>query len=175
MPLSFQSLDLSIGPVAVAQQASTPAAVTPGSIASNDSLLIELNRIFLADAGQKRKNKRWNNTMATVAQNRALDMANRKYFGHKTPDGFFANKLVRDAGYPLAKWYPANDNQIESIAAGYVTAQETYTGWMNSPHHKTHLLGNLGFFAEQIDYAFGHATVATSPYVHYWVFLSARS
>ncbi len=114
-------------------------------------------------------------TLAQVARERALDMGTRNYFSHTNPDGYGPNYLVRQAGYALPTWYgTANDaNNIESIAAGYTTASATWAGWLNSAGHRTHVLAEDTFWADQTNYGIGYAYVANSTYKHYWVFISA--
>src|SRR5688572_25772004 len=44
---------------------------------------------------------RWNDTLARVAESKALDMAKRNYFNHVSPDGLGINYLVHQSGYSL--------------------------------------------------------------------------
>ncbi len=44
---------------------------------------------------------RWNETLAKVAEARALDMARRNYFDHTDPDGYGPNYHIHHAGYSL--------------------------------------------------------------------------
>ena len=44
---------------------------------------------------------------------------------------------------------------------------------MGSPDHKKHLLGEIGFFAEQTSYGIGFYESAGSPYRYYWVVITA--
>lgn len=114
--------------------------------------------------------------LAQVARARAQDMADRAYFGHTNPDGFGPNYLVRQAGYPLPGWYgnAPDSNNIESIAAGKATAADTWNQWMGSAGHRTHLLGQHPFWAEQIEYGIGYVAKPGSPYTHYWVAITAK-
>lgn len=112
--------------------------------------------------------------LAQVARERAEDMRDRAYFSHTNPDGYGPNYLVRQAGYPLPDFY-GNDpaaNNIESIAGGYPTAADAFQGWMDSPGHRAHILGEHAFYAEQIEYGIGYA--AGGPFGHYWVVITAR-
>ena len=43
----------------------------------------------------------WNDILARVAEEKALDMATRNYFGHVTPDGLGMNIKMHEAGYAL--------------------------------------------------------------------------
>ncbi|MBL8046082.1 MAG: hypothetical protein JNL09_06050 [Anaerolineales bacterium] len=125
---------------------------------------------------QQRPTLNCDHILEKVARERAQDMGVRAYFNHVNPDGLGPNYLVEQAGYILPNWYSQalNANNIESIAAGYGTAETAWTGWMNSSGHATHLLGLNSFWAEQIDYGIGYVYVPGSPYGHYWVVITAK-
>lgn len=125
---------------------------------------------------QQRPSMMCDTTLAQVARERAEDMAQRDYFSHVNPDGFGPNYLVTQAGYVLPAYYdPApTGNNIESIAAGYGSAEAAWQGWMQSSPHRMHLLGLSTFFAEQVEYGIGYAYDPASPYGHYWVVITAR-
>jgi len=110
-----------------------------------------------------------------VARARAKDMAVRNYFGHVNPDGVAANYLLRQAGYQLPAWWGTvpTDNYVESIAAGYASPADTWNAWMNSPPHKTHLLGQNSFFASETHYGVGYYYDSNSTYKYYWVVITA--
>jgi uncharacterized protein YkwD len=136
----------------------------------------QLATIMKQDANQQRASLTCNRFLAQVAHERALDMAQRGYFSHTTPEGYGPNYLVRVAGYVLPSYYGVenNANNIESIAAGNSTAGATWQQWMGSSPHRTHLLGLLQFFAEQIEYGVGYAYNPNSPYRYYWVVITAK-
>ena len=110
-----------------------------------------------------------------VARARAKDMAVRNYFDHVNPDGVAANYLLRQAGYQLPAWWGTDPtaNYVESIAAGYASASDTWTQWMNSPPHKEHLLGQNSFFATETHYGVGYYYDPNSAYQYYWVVITA--
>jgi uncharacterized protein YkwD len=110
-----------------------------------------------------------------VARARAQDMAVRNYFSHVNPDGVAANYLLRQAGYVLPSWWGTDPsaNYVESIAAGYSDPSDTWTAWMNSPDHKTHLLGQNSFYASETHYGVGYYYDANSTYGYYWVVITA--
>lgn len=136
----------------------------------------QLSALLTDAAGQKRKSLSPNLILAKVARERAMDMARRGYFDHVNPDGEGPNHLATVAGYQLAAIYgrARNGNNIESIGAGAATAQEAWELWMNSPGHKTHLLGLESFYQDQTEYGVGYAADPESPYRHYWVVLIAK-
>lgn len=132
-------------------------------------------RILKADARQRRAGITCNPVLLRIARARARDMAERGYFSHTNPDGDGPNILLLRAGYALPSWWGnrRDANNIESISAGRATAAAAYQGWMNSPGHRRHVLGEIPFYAGQTVVAIGHYYAAGSTYRHYWVFLSA--
>jgi hypothetical protein len=135
----------------------------------------ELANRVIGDAGQARAFVTIDATLSAVARAKAMDMAKREYFSHTDPDGHGANYLVRKAGYALPSNYStANDgNNIESLAAGYVTVSDVWQGWMGSSSHKTHILGLTSFFASQTSLGVGYYQDSESPYRYYWVIITA--
>ena len=127
------------------------------------------------DADQQRPSMQLDPILARIARERAADLAARNYFAHVNPDGVGPNALVREAGYVLPAWWGTvvADNYIESIAAGRNTAAATWTDWMNSPSHRTHILATDAFYQNQTSYGVGYAYSANSTYRHYWVILTA--
>jgi uncharacterized protein YkwD len=101
---------------------------------------------------------KWDATLTKVAEAKALDMANRDYFDHVTPEGRGINVLIHEAGYELpADWVKdKKQNFFESICAGTGTAAATLRvlitdkGLEGAPHRK-HLLGTTDFYAECTD------------------------
>jgi uncharacterized protein YkwD len=53
----------------------------------------------------------------------------------------------------------------------YTTAAEVWEAWKNSPAHRTHVLGEDRFFADEVDYGMGYAENSTSKY---WVIITAH-
>ncbi len=97
---------------------------------------------------EPRPSLNWNDILAQVARNKALDMANRNYFSHINPEGEGINILISRAGYPLKKEWFADKamNTFESIASGYETGIEVIKGLIldkrvPSLGHRNHLLG----------------------------------
>lgn len=135
-----------------------------------------LAKLIQSYSKQQRSKLVYNPILATVARQRAKDMATRKYFSHTTPDGIGPNYFVEKAGYKLPNFYnkKKNGNNIESIAAGNDTAQKTFDQWLKSPGHRRHMLGETGFYREQTDFGIGYYASPSSPYRHYWVLLSGK-
>ncbi|HEU5010932.1 MAG TPA: CAP domain-containing protein [Roseiflexaceae bacterium] len=134
----------------------------------------QLATLLINDPDQHHTSLTCHPILAQVARERAQDMVNRHYFSHTNPDGHGANYLVVQAGYVLPGMYSSapDGNNIESIAAGYPAASATWTGWMNSPGHRAHLLGETQFYAEQREYGIGYAS--GGDYHYYWVVIIAK-
>ena len=128
------------------------------------------------DPGQRRDRARMHADpiLTAVARARAEDMAKRRYFSHVNPDGIGPNWLVRSAGYTLPpSWAGRSSNFIESIGAGYATAEAAWEGWMNSPSHRTHLLASSSFYRDQVNFGIGSYSDPSSPFRRYWVIITA--
>ena len=149
------------------------AAGTPYTPNQQEQIIAQLMKTA---PDQQRAELHYNEILSKVARQRAQDMAQRCYVAHVNPDGQGPNLLVSQAGYPLPSFYQqvTDANKIESIAAGQTTPEQAWATWLNSPHHRTHVLGLDPFFAAQTDYGIGYAYKADSPYVHYWVVLTAQ-
>jgi uncharacterized protein YkwD len=129
-----------------------------------------------SDRGQRRdrSHMRLDPILTSVARARAEDMATRRYFSHVNPDGIGPNFLVRSAGYALPPtWAGRSSNFIESIGAGYASAEQAWEGWMNSPSHRTHLLASSSFYRDQTNFGIGSYTDPSSPFRRYWVIITA--
>lgn len=61
----------------------------------------------------------WDDTLASLAQQKADDMARRNYFGHVDKKGKGMNYYLWQANYPLPSYFSkdARANNVESIAA----------------------------------------------------------
>jgi hypothetical protein len=69
---------------------------------------------------------RWNDTLARVAEAKALDMARRNYAGHTDPDGYGINYYIQQSGYALnSSWteHPG-DHFFESLPVGSANGAE---------------------------------------------------
>jgi uncharacterized protein YkwD len=158
-----------------------PVAVEPSSAAKTYSSCAtntqetKLASMAKVDPNQERPKMNCHPILSQVAHARAKDMAQKGYFSHITPDGYGPNFLVAQAGYDLPEWWPdsLSENYIESIAGGYPTAQAAWDAWLHSASHRTHVLGENDFWAEQTNYGMGYVYIEGSPYGHYWVFITA--
>lgn len=89
-----------------------------------------------------------NGALDNAAQAKANDMAARDYWSHNTPDGQTPWTFMDAAGY---KYQLAGEN----LAYGFASAQDTLTGWMNSPGHRANIL-NGGY----TEVGFGYINIA---------------
>lgn len=115
---------------------------------------------------KKQKALYWNTTLSKAAEKKALDMANRNYFSHTTPEGKGINILIHEAGYSLPKEYikKKNANYFESIVAGAKNGEDAVFLLIadeNTPSlgHRKHLLGidnGTPFNSELTDIGIGY-------------------
>jgi uncharacterized protein YkwD len=123
----------------------------------------------------------WNDILAKVAEEKALDMANRDYFSHVTPEGLGINIQIHEAGYKLPKdWVKTKDqNFFESISAGTNTGVEAIRNLIvdkdqpDAPHRKQ-LLGITDFYENCTDIGVGFARHPKSQYRTYMSIIIAR-
>jgi uncharacterized protein YkwD len=87
-----------------------------------------------------------------VARAHSVDMRDRNYFDHSTPEGVSPAQRLTNAGVP---WRSMGEN----IARGQRDAATVVTGWMNSSGHRANIL-NCGFTRSGL----GVATGGNGPY-----------
>jgi uncharacterized protein YkwD len=136
---------------------------------------------FLAEI-EKRPLLQWNDTLAKVAEAKALDMATRKYVGHVDPDGYGLNQKINEAGYKLnSKWLTSKElNYFESISAGAPSGESAIRTLIidkgiPSLGHRKHLLGLDQWAASLYDIGIGFARPDESqPYKSYVCVIIAK-
>jgi uncharacterized protein YkwD len=124
----------------------------------------------------------WNNTLASVAEAKAYDMAKRNYFDHIDPGGYGINYYINKAGYKLnAEWtQDKSDNSFESIVAGPEDGQAALKtlimdNGVTSFGHRDHLLGIGDWNASLTDIGIGFARRDTgSDYTTYVSIIIAK-
>ena len=88
---------------------------------------------------------KWEEQLADVARAHSDDMTSRGYFSHDTPEGLGPSDRIDRAGYSCWKrsHYGVAENIAIEISLGTLeqAAAEAVRGWMNSPGHRTNLLG----------------------------------
>jgi uncharacterized protein YkwD len=98
-------------------------------------------------------------TLTFASKWMATDMAVYDYFSHTARDGRAPVQRMTDAGYPAPQTYTG-----ENIAAGYASAAEVLSGWINSPAHYA-VLTNPNYRAIGV----GRAYSDCASYHTYWV------
>lgn len=118
---------------------------------------------FLAEIGKKPSLK-WNDTLAAVAEAKALDMATRQYLSHVDREGYGMNHAINKAGYKLnVKWLTKKEmNYFESLSAGAPDGETAIRNLIidkNVPSlgHRKHLLGLDEWNASLYDIGIGYA------------------
>lgn len=108
----------------------------------------------------------WNDRLAKVAETKALDMANRKYFSHVDPEGYGINYYINKGGYKLHKDWLRNksSNNFESLAYGLPDAETTINTLLidkgvSGLGHRKHLLGIDSWNSSLTDIGIGFATI----------------
>lgn len=112
--------------------------------------------------------------LAAAAEDKAQEMALRGHVSHIY--GVMApNRRLRQAGYRLPLSYPGMfHNQVEAVSGGFSTAAEALQAFLDSRPHRTHLLAEHPFYAEQDEIAVGYARNPSTEHVDYWVVFIAR-
>jgi uncharacterized protein YkwD len=124
----------------------------------------------------------WNDTLAKVAEAKAMDMAKRNYFAHVDPDGYGINYFMDKAGYKLNKdWLKTKgENYFESLSAGGGSGIGTIDNLIidattPSLGHRKHLLGMDSWNASLVDIGIGYVnTNGSSIYPSYACVIIAK-
>jgi uncharacterized protein YkwD len=124
---------------------------------------------------------RWNDTLARVAEAKAMDMAKRNYFGHVTPEGYGINHFINQSGYTLnGEWLKANNlNYFESIGSGHDSGVEAVKSLIideedTNKGHRNHLLGVSKWDASLYDIGIGFVKSDGSTYQSYICIVIAK-
>lgn len=118
---------------------------------------------FLAEIGKKPLLS-WNDTLARVAEAKALDMATRNYVAHVDPDGYGLNHKINEAGYKLnARWLASKElNDFEPVSAGAPNGEQAIRNLVIDKNvsglgHRRHLLGLDEWSSSLYDVGIGYA------------------
>ncbi|THU35900.1 CAP domain-containing protein [Niastella caeni] len=128
-----------------------------------------------------KKALRWNDTLAKVAEAKALDMAKRNYFNHVNPDGYGINYFIQQSGYKLnADWLKdKKENFFESLATGHDSGTEAIKSLIidagdASKGHRDHLLGIGDWDASLYDIGIGFVKCDGGKYQSYTCIIIAK-
>lgn len=123
----------------------------------------------------------WNDTLAKVAEEKAMDMATNNYFSHVNKKGQGINILIHRAGYTLPKDFYKNkrNNFFESLAMGQDDGIEAIKGLIkdegiNPPAHRQHLLGLTYLWSTCYDIGIGFVTTDNPEMPSYTCIIIAR-
>lgn len=123
----------------------------------------------------------WNDTLAKVAEQKALEMGEKNYFSHVNKKGNGINILIHEAGYSLPEDWIMNrrSNFFESICAGLETGKGAINelvvdSFDKDKGHRKHLLGMNEFYSDCTHIGIGHVKAAGSQYVYYTVVIIAK-
>ena len=104
--------------------------------------------------------------LAIAAMDHAVDMAERDFFDHRTPDGAGLVARIARVGYTYS-------HVAENIAAGHERAASVVETWLLSDGHRRNLLN-----AEDVDAGIGYVDAPGDDgrvsYRHYWVAIFGR-
>lgn len=124
---------------------------------------------------------RWNDTLARVAEAKAMDMAKRNYFGHITPEGYGINYLINQSGYTLnSEWLKAkNLSSFEVIGSGQESGVEAVRSLIideadTNKGHRNQLLGITAWDASLYDIGIGFVKSDGSTYQSYTCIIIAK-
>jgi len=116
------------------------------------------------DDVQPKPQLKWNDTLARVAEAKALDMAKRNYFAHVDPDGYGINYYINKEGYALQSAWLKNPqyNYFESCNAGGLTGEQAIKMLIvddgePTMGHRKHLLGMDSWSQTLVDVGIGYA------------------
>ncbi|WZY00017.1 SafA/ExsA family spore coat assembly protein [Bacillus sp. FSL W7-1360] len=142
-------------------QVKNPNMIYPGqkltipSSSANKRFEEEVVRLVNAERAKQGLAPLKNNwELSRVARFKSEDMRDANYFDHTSPTYGSPHKMIKDFGIS----YRASG---ENIAAGQVTPQDVFKGWMNSPGHKKNIL-SPNYTEIGVGYAKGGS------YRHYW-------
>jgi len=146
------------------------------ALADNAAEALRIISLAANHASQGRPILIRNTILMQAAQAKAEDILARNYFNHTDPSGVGPNRLAESYGYQLPAFYgqSLNANNIESLYAesgyGPSSADRAFESWLESPGHRSHLLAENSFYADQTHVGVG---VASAGGENVFVFLSA--
>lgn len=118
--------------------------------------------------------------LTQVAEERAMDMARRNYFGHTSPDGKTVNSILCAKGYALPKEFCQYKtlNNFESICAGSDNGIDCINVLLRDeglepPGHRIHLLGLDNFYKTHTKVGAALAYRRDTDYEYYFVIVTA--
>lgn len=124
---------------------------------------------------------KWNDTLARIARTKAMDMVNRNYTGHITPEGYGINYMMDTAGYKMPKEWLKDPkmNTFESWQAGAESGEaliralilDTYDKNLS---HRTQLLGMNDWNSKMVDIGIAFVQSPDAKYKTHSIIIIAR-
>lgn len=154
VPDSFASITATSTPRPDSRAAVKPTSQrnsTDSVKANPDDRILELERKVHAGINAARARNgispqlRWEDRLSDVARAHSDDMTSRGYFSHDNPEGLGPSDRIDRAGYNC--WKGSHYGVAENIAIEFESknvdkmANGAVVGWLNSPGHRTNLLG----------------------------------
>lgn len=134
------------------------------------SLYLERAKEFeFLDLVRQHREIHYNRVLASLAYQKAKDMAQHNYFGHYSVRLGWPNAWVQTKGF--VPDYPPNGNGVESIVAGSESPSACFNALVNSESHRPHILGE-GYFANHTQIGIGFFSNSESRYKFYWCILT---
>lgn len=134
----------------------------------------QLALLIMQDPQQQRTTLYCHPLLTQAANDKAKAMAARGIVNHYV-GGLGANQRLKALGYQLPAFYSGTfGNQVEAVAGGYSSAEAVWEAFKSSSRHRSHLLGELPFYQEQIHLGVGFYYDWSSPHVEYWAVYVAR-
>ncbi len=153
-PIVFGANDLLDNPAAVAQRAvrlSVPADTPPETELAAAYELVEL--VNNDRVGRGLPAFEWHELLWVAANGHSTEMAANGVMRHQGNNGSDAAARITLAGFNWSAWG-------ENLGAGYTDAGQLLAAWLNSPTHRSVLLGNFRYI--------GIAVVVSSTGAPYW-------
>ena len=116
----------------------TPSPTQPVMSNQTDAAAFEKEVFDLINIAREKSGLRrleWSEELAVVARTYCLDMSQRGFFGHHSPEGQTPADRLRSGSISF-RYYG------ETLARGYKTPESVVTAWMNSPGHRSTILSS---------------------------------
>lgn len=134
----------------------------------------QLALLIIQDPLQQRTKLNCHPLLAQAAADKAKAMAHAGKVNHYV-GGLGANQRLRMLGYQLPPFYSGTiGNQVEAVAGGYSNADAAWSAFKASTGHRSHLLGEIPFYQQQVHIGVGFYYKWSSPHVEYWAVYVAR-
>jgi uncharacterized protein YkwD len=130
----------------------------PGPTSEQDAALELLAIVNLDRSRRNLPEFEWHEQLVAVATGHSSDMAAHEQIRHAGSDGSNGEVRLKRAGFAVTAWG-------ENIAVGFVDPQPLFAAWLDSPQHRSQLIGDFRFV--------GIASVASDSGTPYWTLIVA--